>query len=400
MTSVAKFGLIFSLYLSQGVATSFLGFGLPSVLRKYGLPLDLLWVAYLPAILYSVKFLWAPLADRYWVPSLGRRRTWLIPTTLGLAAAFLLLSRFAPDQHLVAAGITFFLISLTAATMDIATDAYAVELLSEHERGVGNGFQSAGLLCGGLMGRGGVLVLIDRVGWGSALAIIACLIPLIAAPGLLRREAAPSGTADQPPGAGVSLSGFFRRPDAPRILLLAILTGLCYFLMGPIVGPFLVDAGLSLTEVGYLQGVVGTGAGIAGALVAGASVNRLGVRRAYVLVIGVGLVAAAVSSGVAALSVPGLIPLSLVVAVVNAALGGIFAVFYAHVMGLCSAGQVATDFTAISSAFSLMAVVGGSGAAWFASRFGYAAHFVLVAMVAAVTLVAIVRFVPAPRRAG
>ncbi len=58
-SSVAKFALIFSLYLSQGVATTFLLLGVPSVLRKYGMPLDLLWVAYLPPVVYSVKFLWA-----------------------------------------------------------------------------------------------------------------------------------------------------------------------------------------------------------------------------------------------------------------------------------------------------------------------------------------------------
>ncbi len=394
MTSLPKFGLIFSLYLAQGVATTFLVLGVPSVLRKYGMPLSLLWVAYLPAILYSVKFLWAPLADRYWLPALGRRRTWLIPSTFGLAGSFLLLSRFPPDHHLVLAGVVFFLISLTGSTMDIATDAYAVELLDRSERGVGNGVQSAGLACGGLVGRGGVLVLIDRLGWSTALTIVGLLIPLIAAPGLLRREAPPAVLNDQRAGAAVSLAGFFRRSDTPRILLLAVLTGLCYFMIGPIVGPYLIDAGLTLSEVGVVQGVAGTGAGILGALGAGASVNRLGFRRAYLAVIATGLVAAAVTGLVSVLSIRSLVPLTVVVALVNAAIGGMFAVFYANVMNWCSPAQVATDFTAISSAFSLMAVVGGSGAAWFAGRFGYPAHFGLVALVAAVTMVAIVRFLP------
>lgn len=397
MRSLPKFGLIFSLYLAQGVATTFLVLGVPSVLRKYGMPLSLLWVAYLPVILYSVKFLWAPLADRYWLPVLGRRRTWLIPATFGLAGSFLFLSRFPPDQYLVLAGIGFFLISLTGSTMDIATDAYAVELLDRSERGVGNGFQSAGLACGGLVGRGGVLVLIDRLGWSAALTIVGLLIPLIAAPGLLRREAAPAVSGGPRAGAGVSLAGFFRRPDTPKILALAVLTGLCYFLIGPIVGPFLIDAGLSLSEAGLIQGVVGTGAGIAGALAAGASVNRFGFRRAHQAVIATGLIAAVATGVISVVSIRGLVPLAVVVALVNAAMGGIFAVFYANVMNWCSPDQVATDFTAISSAFSLMAVVGGSGAAWFAGRFGYSAHFGLVALVAAGTIVMIDRLRPVER---
>jgi len=111
-------------------------------------------------------------------------------------------------------------------------------------------------------------------------------------------------------------------------------------------------------------------------------------------------VAAAAAGVVSVASIRSLVPLAVVVALVNAAIGGMFAVFYANAMNWCSPAQVATDFTAISSAFSLMAVVGGSGAAWFAGRFGYPAHFGLVALVAAGTMVAIVGFLPAERGAS
>lgn len=392
--SLGKFGLIFCLYLSQGVATSFLVLGVPTVLRKYGMPLDLLWVAYLPVVLYSVKFLWAPMADRHWLPALGRRRSWLLPSTFGLAASFLILSRFPPDQAIVAAGAAFFLIGLSGATMDIATDAYAVELLEPSERGLGNGLQSAGLTCGGLVGRGAVLVLIDRFGWSVALTAVAVLIPIVAAPGLLRREPSVPAVVAREGVAGVSLAAFFARRETPWTLLLALLTGLCYFSIGPILGPFLVDAGLSLAQVGTMQVVVGTAAGIAGALIAGASINLLGFKQAYLVTIAAGLLMAVTAAGVAASQSRGMVALALVVAGVNLVMGGTFAVFYANVMNWCSPKQAATDFTAISSAFSLMAVVGGSGAGLLAQRFGYVGHFLVVAAVGAVTLVAIATSAP------
>lgn len=388
-SSLGKFALIFCLYLSQGTATTFLVLGVPSVLRKYGMPLGLLWVASLPVIFYSLKFLWAPLADRHWLPALGRRRSWLIPSTFCLAGAFLLLSRFPPDQGMIAAAAAFCLIGLSAANMDIATDAYAVELLEPAERGLGNGLQSAGLACGGLMGRGVSLVLIDRYGWTTGLTAMALLIPLIAAPGILRREPpVPAVVAAEGVG-GVSLAAFFRRRETPRILALALLTGLCYFTLGPIVGPFLVDAGLSLSQIGTIQGVVGTAAGIAGALLAGAAVNALGFTRTYLVTIGAGGVVALIVAGMAATGIRGIMPLAAAVGAINLVTGGIFAVFYANAMNWCSTRQVATDFTAISSMFSAMAVVGGGGAAIVAQRLGYAGHFLVVAAIAAITLAAI-----------
>src|SRR5919107_1359442 len=36
---------------------------------------------------YTFKFLWAPLMDRFELPWLGRRRTWLVVTQLALAGA-------------------------------------------------------------------------------------------------------------------------------------------------------------------------------------------------------------------------------------------------------------------------------------------------------------------------
>ena len=385
---LVKFALIFCLYLAQGVATTFLLLGLPSVLRKYGMPLGLLWVAYLPAIVYSAKFLWAPLADRHWFPSIGRRRSWLIPSTICLCLSFLLLSRFSPEHSLVGAGMALFLIALSGANMDIATDAYAVELLTPAERGLGNGLQAAGLACGGLIGRGLSLVLIESLGWGTGVALLGLMIPVIAAPGMLRREPPPTPAA-LARARSASVISFLRRSEAPAILLLALLTGLCMYLIGPIVGPFLVDAGLSLAQVGALQGVLGTAAGIAGALTAGASVNWLGFKGAYLVTIGVTLAVALLAAGLAAAEVTNLVPLALMVGAVNFAMMAIFAVFYANVMNWCSAAQVATDFTAISSVFSLTASLGAIGAAFTAHRFGYPAHFILVSAVAAITLVAI-----------
>ncbi|MDH3223617.1 MAG: hypothetical protein OEO23_07865, partial [Gemmatimonadota bacterium] len=60
-------------------------------------------------------------------------------------------------------------------------------------------------------------------------------------------------------------------------------------------------------------------------------------------------------------------------------LGSLFAVFYANVMSWCSPEQSATDYTMISSVFSLTAVLGGSASGFTAAGLGYHGHFVLAA---------------------
>ena len=45
------------------------------------------------AIPYLVKFLWAPLVDRYPIPILGRRRGWMLVMQIALALALVLLAK-------------------------------------------------------------------------------------------------------------------------------------------------------------------------------------------------------------------------------------------------------------------------------------------------------------------
>ncbi len=380
-----KLALIFFLYMAQGIATGFMVAGLPSVLRKQGMPLEVLWVAFLPPIFYSIKFLWAPLADRHWIPVLGRRRTWLIPTTLMVALGFLVLARFPPDRGLAPTVGALLLIGLAGSNMDIATDAYAVELLDPGERGIGNGLQSAGLASGVLIGEGLMLVLMDRLGWAATMAALSALVLVVAAPGLLRREPPLPREARAAGGSLPGLGEFFRRPEAVSTLVLALFTGLCYYLAGSILGPFLVDRGLSLTQVGSIA-AIGTGTAIAGALLGGSSVNLLGFRRAYFAILVGGLAFSAVGVAIARPSASGVGILGPLVWAGRFLQGALFAVFYANVMNWCSRAQAASDYTMISSVYSATAVIGGSLAGLSAGKLGYAGHFLAVAAFHGVSL--------------
>src|SRR5438445_11327430 len=84
--------------LHRLVAITLLGFasGLPLALTGQAMQawlsaegVDIATIGFLSIVglPYTFKFLWAPLMDRFELPWLGRRRSWLVFTQLALAAA-------------------------------------------------------------------------------------------------------------------------------------------------------------------------------------------------------------------------------------------------------------------------------------------------------------------------
>ena len=64
-------------------------------------------------------------------------------------------------------------LAFLSSTQDIATDGLSRRLLSEKERGLGNGIQSAGGMLGNLLGGGAVLMAYPYLGWKGCMVILA-----------------------------------------------------------------------------------------------------------------------------------------------------------------------------------------------------------------------------------
>ena len=132
------------------VAMLFLGFssGLPfflvfstlsAWLRQAGINRALIGMLSWVGILYSIKFVWAPLVDRLRLPILhrilGRRRAWMLVAQLGLIAGLLELAQADPAAglHTMAVGALF--VAFCAATQDIALDAWRIESVDGRDPG-------------------------------------------------------------------------------------------------------------------------------------------------------------------------------------------------------------------------------------------------------------------------
>ncbi len=397
-SSPGKLGLLGALYLSQGLPFGFFTQALPVLLRKRGYSLGEIGLTSLLALPWAFKFVWAPLVDRFGSPTFGRRKSWIVPIQLLSAAVLAWLAIAANGSGLrLLLGATF-LTNLLAATQDIATDGLAVDMLDHRERGFGNGLQVGGYRVGMIIGGGVLLILFERSGASAAFAWMAALVVLSTVPVLLMHEAA----LTQPRPAGTTRPRdealhFLRRPGNGRLLLVIVTYKFGDAFAVGMLRPFLADRGLTLAEIGALLGTVGFVAGLAGALVGGASLTWLRRRTAL---LGFGALQALTVAGYAYLAHgPAGRPLLYLLCAAEHFAGGLATVaLFTSMMDWSLPGTSATDYTVQASAVVIATGVASAASGFSAQHFGYFAHFTGATVLAAGALLTVAAAFPRDRR--
>ncbi|MDO3703122.1 MFS transporter [Micromonospora sp. C28SCA-DRY-2] len=379
-----RLGTLTALYVTQYLGIGFITVGLTAILRDGGTSLDTLALLQIVGLIWPIKFLWAPILDRYGSRHRGHYRSWLLVFQAALVLALLALLPFTrPAERLgpvvaICAAYVFF-----SATQDIAVDAVAVRLLAESARGVGNGIQVAASYLGNLLGGGACVLVYDRFGWAPAVGLLAALTAV----GLLVvwRFREPPRT-DRVPRVGAAyraLLSVFGQPGCRWwtfgvVPLVYVGAGMAYAL----VTPALVDAGWSLGRVGVVTGVVTSAPAIVAGLLAGLGIGRLG--RSWVLV--TGGVALGLSTVLLLPLMNGHAPLAGTVAALCCFLAAYTVanvVLYTVNMDYSRPDTGGTDFTVLSSFGLVCSFVASSVGLAAAERVGYPA-----VAVASVVLVA------------
>jgi len=301
---------------------------------------------------YTLKFLWAPLVDRYVPPLLGRRRGWMLLTQLLLAAGIMAMGLLSPGGALLPLALLAVAVAFFSATQDIAFDAYRTDVLRQEERGAGAALSVLGYRLAMLVSGGLALILADRwLGWGNTYVLMGALMGLaalvtLAAPEPEAPAQAPRSLAD---AVALPFREFFGRPEALTVLLLIVLYKLGDAFAGALSTTFLIrGAGFSPAEVGTVNKVLGLAATIFGALAGGALMARLGLYRSLMLF---GLLQAVSNLGYWLIAVsPRSLPLMAAAVGVENLCGGLgTAAFVALLMGLCDARFTATQFALLSA---------------------------------------------------
>ncbi|KAM9952625.1 hypothetical protein ACTFIR_007679 [Dictyostelium discoideum] len=124
------------LYLIQGIPIG-LSFGtIPFLLHKHATytQIGIFTISTYP---YSLKLLWSPIVDSYFVQSFGRRKSWIVPIQILAGIVFITISFFIEtllehaETKIIYITIVFFLLIFLMATQDIAVDAWALTILSK-----------------------------------------------------------------------------------------------------------------------------------------------------------------------------------------------------------------------------------------------------------------------------
>jgi MFS transporter, PAT family, beta-lactamase induction signal transducer AmpG len=138
------------------------------------------------------------LVDRF---SLNRDRhygSWIFVFQLLLASCIAICGLLDVRQNFPILMVFTLVACFCSASQDIATDALAVRMLVGTEPAWGSTLQSAGNYLGSIIGGGGALILLDRIGWRSSLLVMAGVILLSGISLLMYREHKIEATTQKP----------------------------------------------------------------------------------------------------------------------------------------------------------------------------------------------------------
>ncbi|MFP4347295.1 MAG: AmpG family muropeptide MFS transporter [Thermodesulfobacteriota bacterium] len=250
-------------------------------MKEEGVDLTVIGLMALVGLPYTVKFLWAPVLDRYTLPFLGRRRGWMLVAQVCLALAIAGLGLSDPASYPWLLALAAFLVTFFSATQDIVVDAYRREDLTDEELGLGSSLYINGYRVGMLLASGGGMIMADFMTFQMVyLVMAACMLPGILTT-LLTRE--PIVTEARPRSIRSAvidpLLEYFSRKNAVWILAFILFYKIGDTMAMAMTTPFYLDIGFTKTEIGTVVKLFGFWATIAGGLAGGVMMFRLGIHR-------------------------------------------------------------------------------------------------------------------------
>ncbi len=107
-----------------GVPLLLTGSVLQAWMTEEGVDLTVIGLYSLVGLPYTLKFLWAPVFDRFTLPLFGRRRGWMLVTQVCLILALVGLGLTDPAQSPWLVARAAFVVTFLSASQDIVVDAY------------------------------------------------------------------------------------------------------------------------------------------------------------------------------------------------------------------------------------------------------------------------------------
>ena len=396
--------IIYTICSSRMLVTLLMGFacGLPLLLtitvlqawmKEEGVDLTVIGMMALVGLPYTLKFLWAPFLDRFTLPFLGRRRGWLLIAQIALLLAIAGLGFTQPKENPWILAFAAFLVTFFSASQDIVVDAYRREDLPDEELGLGSSLYVNGYRVGMLLASGGGLILADHMPFSRVYLIMAaCMLPGILTTIFAHEPELTAGTPKTMKEAVFDpLVEYFSRHGALYILAFILLYKIGDTMASAMTIPFYLDIGFSKTEIGAVVKLFGFWATIAGSLIGGTIMLRLGINRSLWYF---GFLQAVSTAGFALLARIGYsIPaLSAVIAFENLSSGMGTAAYVAFMASITNKRFTATQYALLSSLMGVPRVLASAPTGFLAKNIGWEAFFIVCTLIAIPGMILLLKF--------
>ncbi|MBL4821207.1 MAG: AmpG family muropeptide MFS transporter [Gammaproteobacteria bacterium] len=357
----------------------------PAWLRTEGVDLATIGLFSLILLPYNWKFIWAPLMDRYVPPFLGRRTGWMLLTQVSLLFSIAFLGFIQPSNSIGLIAYICFVVAFFSASQDIVLDAYRRELLEENELGLGNtihvqAYRIAGLIPGALG-----LILADHFDWDVVFMIIAAFMSIGIMATFLYGEKEAKHTPKTLRDAVIEpFADFINRNSwrgAGLILVFMFFYKLGDNMATALQTPFLIDLGFSHTTIGLVAKNAALWGAIAGGVLGGIWMLKLGINRALWLF---GAVQIVTIFGFAMLSEAGsnTLVLGIVLTMEYVGVGLGTAAFVAYIARSTTPAFAATQLALLTAISVLPRTFASASSGFIVEAIGYTTFFYLCMVLA------------------
>ena len=378
---------------SCGIPLGLTASTLQTWLKSDGVDLSLIGAFSLVGLPYTLKFLWAPLMDRFTPPFLGRRRGWALIAQLALIVGICAMSATHPSLNPGRMAFLAILVAFCSASQDIVLDAYRTEVLTRDEYGAGAGVYILGYRLAMLTSGAVALILSDHMSWNQVYLVMAACLGV----GLVASVIAPEPATHRPPPQSLQesfvgpLKDFFKREGAAEILIFILIYKLGDVLTAMMTTPLLLDLGFSRTDIGAVNKGFGLVATIVGGLFGGGILSKIGIHRGLWVF---GISQAISNLTFALLSVAGhQFPVMIgAIGIENLCSGMNTAAFSAFLMALCNQRFSAGQYALLTSLMAVTRVFAGAPSGYLAKHMGYTPYFLFTSAMAIPGLLLLTRY--------
>jgi MFS transporter, PAT family, beta-lactamase induction signal transducer AmpG len=352
-------------------------------MTKEGVDLTVIGLYALVGLPYTLKFLWAPIFDRFTLPLFGRRRGWLLPLQLLLIAALVALGLTDPGQAPWLVALAALMVTFFSASQDIVVDAYRREDLRDNELGLGSSLYVNGYRVGMLLAGSGGLILADHVSFDRVYLLMAASLLVGVVTTLLCKE--PALAQGQPrtfrDAVVLPFVDYFTRDRALLILLFILLYKIGDQMASTMTTPFYLHMGFTMTEIGTVAKLFGFWATISGGLIGGIVLLQIGIIRSLWFF---GILQAVSTLGFSLLALlgPTITGLTMVIAFENLSSGMGTAAYVGYMASLTNKKFTATQYALLSSFMGVPRVLASAPTGWMADIMGWPIFFLACTLIA------------------